>query len=283
MIARRPASNRPDDRAGPTERWARPRSAGASDGATTTMTDPQANEIVSEFVRNKIRNIVKDPATAEKLCPTTYPIGGKRLCVGNGYYEMYNRDNVTLVDVKGAPIVAFTEKGLRTTEAEYELDAIVTATGFDAVTGALARIDMTGVGGRSLAEKWAEGPTTYLGAMVAGFPNFFMIHGPMTPAAQAQMITTGEWQVNWVASIVDEMNRAGYTRIDVTEEAEMSWSTEIAQASEHTVHKLADSWYNAKNIEGKKGGFMIYVGGFDRFKQLSEDAVAEGYKGFVRT
>lgn len=246
------------------------------------MTNPQANEIVSEFVRNKIRKTVKDPVTAEKLCPKTYPIGGKRLCVGNGYYEMYNRDNVTLVDVKNAPIVAFTEKGLRTTEAEYELDAIVTATGFDAVTGALARIDMTGVGGRSLADKWADGPTTYLGAMVAGFPNFFMIHGPMTPAAQAQMITTGEWQVNWVAGIIDEMNHAGYTRIDVTEEAEMGWAAEIAQASDHTVHKLADSWYNAKNIEGKKGGFMIYVGGFDRFKQLSEGAIAEGYKGFVR-
>lgn len=247
------------------------------------LTDAEANALVSEFVRNKIRQIVKDPKTAELLCPTTYPIGGKRLCVGNGYYEMYNRDNVTLVDVKSDPIVAFTETGLRTRDTEYALDVIVTATGFDAVTGALARIDIEGLGHRKLADKWADGPTTYLGAIVAGFPNLFMIHGPMTPAAQAQMITTGEWQVNWTAAIIDDMKREGYTRIDVTEEAEQSWADEIETVSGQTLHKLADSWYNAKNIEGKKGGFMIYVGGFPRFSRSSREAVEQGYKGFVRS
>ena len=247
------------------------------------LTDAQTNELVSEFVRNKIRRIVKDPETAELLCPTTYPLGGKRLCVGNGYYEMYNRSNVALIDVKADPIVAFTEAGLRTRDSEYALDAIVTATGFDAVTGALARIDIEGLDHRKLADKWANGPTTYLGAMVAGFPNLFMIHGPMTPAAQAQMITTGEWQVNWTAAIIDDMKREGYTRIDVTEEAEQSWADEIETVSGQTLHKLADSWYNAKNIEGKKGGFMIYVGGFPRFSRLSREAVEQGYKGFVRS
>ncbi len=245
------------------------------------MSDKAANDIVSEFARNKIRAIVKDPVTAEKLCPKSYPIGGKRLCIGNGYFEMYNRDNVTLVDVRAAPIIAYTDKGLKTTEAEYELDAIVTATGFDAITGSLDRIDVEGLGHAKLKDKWANGPTTYLGSMVAGFPNMFMIHGPMTPAAQAQMITTGEWQVNWVADIIEDMDKKGATRIDTTPDAEKWWQDELNTASSYTVHHLADSWYNAKNIEGKKGGFMIYVGGFDRFKKFSEDAVAEGYKGFA--
>jgi cation diffusion facilitator CzcD-associated flavoprotein CzcO len=246
------------------------------------MTDPAANEIVCDFVREKIRSIVKDPETAELLCPTTYPIGGKRLCIGNGYFEMYNRDNVTLVDVKAAPIVEFTESGLRTATADYELDAIVTATGFDAVTGAMDRIDIEGCGGRKLIDKWAEGPTTYLGAMVAGFPNLFMIHGPSTPGAQAQMITTGEWQVNWTADIIDNMAREGLSHIDVSEQAEREWAQEIEMVSEFSLHKHADSWYNGKNIEGKKGGLMIYVGGFPRFTELCDAAVSDGYKGFIR-
>lgn len=246
------------------------------------MTDARANAIVSEFARNKIRSIVQDPATAELLCPKTYPIGGKRLCIGNGYFEMFNAENVTLVDVKAAPIVAFTESGLRTTAAQYELDIIIAATGFDAVTGAMDRIDIEGCDGARLAEKWADGPTTYLGAMTAGFPNLFMIHGPSTPAAQAQMITTGEWQVNWTADIIDSMEREGLACIDVTAEAEREWAQEVDMVSGQTLHKLADSWYNGKNIEGKKGGLMIYLGGFPRFAELCEAAVADGYRGFIR-
>ena len=246
------------------------------------MTDATANEIVCEFAREKIRSIVKDPAVAEILCPTTYPIGGKRLCVGNGYFEMYNRENVTLIDVKAAPIVEFTDSGLRTSNAQYDLDVIITATGFDAVTGAMARIDIEGCKQRTLADKWAEGPTTYLGAMVAGFPNLFMIHGPSTPGAQAQMITTGEWQVDWTANIIDTMEQEGLSHIDATEEAEREWAQEVEMVSEHSLHKLADSWYNGKNIEGKKGGLMIYLGGFPRYTELCDSAVAEGYQGFIR-
>ena len=246
------------------------------------MTDPSANDYVAEFVRSKIRGIVKDPATAELLCPKSYPIGGKRLCIGNGYFEMFNRDNVTLVDVKSAPIQAFTETGLRTAAGDFELDAIGTATGFDAATGALTPIDIQGVNKLKITEKWSEGATTYLGSMVAGFPNMFMIHGPMTPAAQAQMITSGEWQVDWTVGIIDAMERDGCTRIDTTEAAEQSWAAEVAMCASQTVHNLADSWYNGKNIEGKKGGFAVYVGGFPRFRQLCEDAVAQGFQGFER-
>ena len=195
---------------------------------------------------------------------------------------MYNRENVTLVDVKAAPITEFTQSGLRTSDGQYDLDIIVTATGFDAVTGAMDRIDIEGCDHRKLTDKWADGPTTYLGAMTAGFPNLFMIHGPSTPAAQAQMITTGEWQVNWTADIIDAMEQEGLTYIDVTTEAESEWAQEVDMMSEHSLHKFADSWYNGKNIEGKKGGFMIYVGGFPRFAEQCESAVAEGYRGFVR-
>ena len=250
---------------------------------TDVMTDKSVNDAVCEFVHHKIREIVKDPATAELLCPKTYPIGGKRLCIDNGYYAMYNRPNVTLVDVNSAPILSFTETGLRTAERDYELDVIITATGFDAVTGAMARIAIEGIDGKKLSDKWADGPTVYLGLMTAGFPNLFMVHGPKTPAAQAQMITTGEWQVNYIANIIADQEREGLSRIDTTPAAETWWDEEVDAVSRMTVHRLAQSWYNGKNIEGKKGGFMIYVGGFPRFAQLSNEAIAEGYKGFVRS
>lgn len=246
-------------------------------------TNPKANELVSEFVREKIRSIVKNPETAELLCPKTYPIGAKRMCIENGYFEMFNRDNVTLVDARTDPIVAFTETGLRTQNASYDLDVIITATGFDAITGALSRINITGLGGQSLQEKWAQGPTAWLGLMASGFPNMLMIHGPLTAGAQAQMITAGEWQVDYVANIIDEMERDGLSRIDVTREAEGWWAEEVETCSHYTLHRLADSWYNGKNIEGKEGGFMIYAGGFPRYADLCTDAINNGYKGFIRS
>ncbi|WP_340586984.1 NAD(P)/FAD-dependent oxidoreductase [Erythrobacter alti] len=247
------------------------------------MTDRAANEVVCEFVRGKIREMVDDPETAELLCPTDYPLGAKRLCIDNGYFEMYNRDNVSLVDVKASPITEFTETGLKTADAEYDLDVVVMATGFDAVTGALTRIDVQGVDGLKLRDKWQDGPTSYFGFMVAGFPNMFMIHGPLTPAALAQMITAGEWQVDYAAGVIDDMEKGGFSRIDTTEEAEQFWADEVNTAASHTVFGQANSWYNGKNIDGKKGGFMIYVGGFPRYRELSEDALKNGYEGFVRS
>ena len=250
---------------------------------TDVMTDRAANEVVCEFVRGKIREIVKDPDTAEKLCPKDYPIGAKRLCIDNGYYTMFNRANVALVDVKSAPIVEFTHTGLKTSEATFDLDVIVTATGFDAVTGALARIEVTGVNGLKLKDKWRDGPTSYLGFMVAGFPNLFMVHGPLTPAALAQMITAGEWQVDFIAGVIDNLEAEGFSRLDATVEGEQSWASEVDTAASHTVYGLADSWYNGKNIDGKKGGFMIYVGGFPRYRELCQSAIQNDFSGFVRS
>ncbi|MEO9491167.1 MAG: NAD(P)/FAD-dependent oxidoreductase, partial [Marinomonas sp.] len=169
---------------------------------TDVMSDRAANEVVCEFARGKIREIVDDPVTAEMLCPKDYPIGAKRLCIDNGYFDMYNRDNVALVDVKAAPITGFTPDGLQTSEGTYDLDVIISATGFDAVTGALTRMDVEGAEGTMLADKWSEGPTSNFGFMVAGFPNLFMIHGPLSPGALSQMITSGEWQVDFVAGVI---------------------------------------------------------------------------------
>ena len=249
---------------------------------TDVMTDPAANEVVCEFMRGKIREIVKDPNTAEALCPKTYPVGAKRLCIDNGYYEMYNRDNVSLVDVKAAPITGFTQTGLKTSDANYDIDVLVMATGFDAVTGALSRIDISGLGGKKLADKWRDGPTSAFGFMVAGFPNLFMIHGPLSPAALAQMITAGEWQVNFVSGIIDDLDKQGYAALDATEEAEQNWAAEVNGVAEHMIYNKADSWYNGKNIDGKKVGFMIYVGGFPRYCELSQGAIKNDYEGFVR-
>lgn len=246
-------------------------------------TDARANDLVSEFVREKIRSIVKNPETAELLCPKTYPIGSKRMCIENGYFEMFNRDNVSLVDVRSDPIIAFTETGLRTEKASYDLDIIITATGFDAITGALSRMNIEGLGGQKLAEKWAKGPKAWLGLMAAGFPNMMMIHGPLTPGAQAQMIMAGEWQVDFVAKIIDEMERDNLSRIDVTSEAEGWWAEEVDTCSQYTLHRLADSWYNGKNIAGKEGGFMIYIGGFPRYAELCTAALNDDYRGFVRS
>lgn len=245
------------------------------------MSDPAANEYVAEFVRQKIRKIVKDPVLAETLCPKDYPIGGKRLCIGNGYFEMYNLEHVRLVDVSNNPITEFTPGGLKTATESFDFDIIVTATGFDAVTGAMTRIDIKGLDGLSIQEKWADGPTAHLGVVVAGFPNLFMIHGPLTAGAQAQMITTGEWQVNWTADFIADMEKRGVTRVDTHAEAEAEWAAEVHQASQWTVHRLARSWYNGANMEGKRGGFMIYVGGFDRYVDFCTKSVAENYKGFV--
>jgi cation diffusion facilitator CzcD-associated flavoprotein CzcO len=248
------------------------------------MTSLEANEVVAEFVRGKIRETVKDPETAELLCPKTYPLGSKRLCIDNGYYQMYNRDNVSLVDVRSDPIAAFTETGLRLESgSEHELDVIVVATGFDAITGSMERIDIEGEGGLKLVDKWANGPTAYQGYMVAGFPNLFMIHGPLTPGALAQMIASGEWQVDHVAGIIADMEAEHLSRIGTTEEAEAAWAAEVDGAASYTVYAKGDSWYNGKNIAGKQTGFMVYVGGFPRYRQLSEEAVKNGYEGFVRS
>jgi len=247
---------------------------------TDTSSDPKANEILAEFVRNKIRSIVHDPETAELLCPKTYPIGGKRICIDSGYYETFNRDNVTLVDIRTHPIEEVTESGIRTTEAEHDLDVIIFATGFDAMTGSMLRMDPTGVDGARLADHWADGPRTVFGLMTAGFPNLFMVHGPGSPSVLAQMITTGEWQVDWILRTIDHLDENGISRFGVTPAQESEWAGEVDTAASRTMHARTDSWYTGANIPGKPRALLMYVGGFQRYSDLCTRAAEEGYTGF---
>jgi cyclohexanone monooxygenase len=251
---------------------------------TDLLVNKQSNDTASEFVRNKIRGIVKDPRTAELLAPKDHPIGTKRLCLDTGYYETYNRDNVTLIDVRSDPIAEITETGLRTAGGEnFALDAIVFATGFDAMTGALREIDIRTSGGADLREHWAGGPLTYLGLMVSGFPNMFVVTGPGSPGVKTQMIASIEQHVDWIADCLEHMRNRGLDRIEPTAEAESEWVRHVNAVADSTLYPLANSWYVGANIPGKPRVFMPYVGGYDRYKRHCDAIAAKGYEGFVLT
>ncbi|MGE0221805.1 MAG: flavin-containing monooxygenase [Acetobacteraceae bacterium] len=251
---------------------------------TDLLVNKDSNDTASEFVREKIRGIVKDPRTAELLAPKDHPIGTKRLCLDTNYYETYNRDNVTLVDVRSDPIQHITETGVRTRDAEYgPLDAIIFATGFDAMTGALLEIDIRVEDGPMLRDKWAGGPTTYLGLMVSGFPNMFIITGPGSPSVKTQMIVAIEQHMDWIADCLQAMRDSGRTRIEPAPEAEAGWVEHVNKVADSTLYPLANSWYLGANIPGKPRVFMPYVGGFAGYKKTCDAVAAEGYKGFVIT
>ena len=245
------------------------------------LINQEANDTAAEFVRQRIRATVKDARTAELLCPTDHPIGTKRLILDTDYYETFNRDNVTLVDARSAPIERMTPAGLRTKDADYEFDAIVFATGFDAMTGALREIDLRADTGAEITSKWADGPHTYMGLMMAGFPNLFMVTGPQSPGVKSQMILSIEQHVNFIAGCLGHMQREGHERIDADQESEDRWvqyNNEVAQA---TLYPKANSWYMGSNIPGKPRIFMPYVGGVHTYNQLCNEVVAKGYEGFT--
>jgi cyclohexanone monooxygenase len=246
---------------------------------TDLLIDQQSNDTASEFVRRKIRATVKDPRTAELLCPNDHPIGTKRLILDTEYYETYNRDNVSLVDIRSKPIKEITPGGLRTTDAEYTLDAIVFATGFDAMTGAMKEIDIQTAAGMSIREKWQDGPRTYLGIMMAGFPNLFMITGPQSPGVKSQMILACEQHVDWIADCLQYMRDRGYSCIEADETAEDAWVRHNNEVADRTLYPLANSWYVGANIPGKPRIFMPYVGGVAAYKKKCDDVAANGYEG----
>jgi cyclohexanone monooxygenase len=217
---------------------------------------------------------------AQALSPRQH-IGTKRTCVDIGYYETYNRDNVELVDVRRAPIAEITPRGVRTTEAEYEVDAIVYAIGFDAITGALLEIDVRGSGGRSLREKWAAGPRTYLGLACAGFPNMFMVTGPGSPSVLSNMVISIEQHVDWIADCIAHMRARGLDRIEATAEAEDAWVEHVNALADATLYPVANSWYVGANIPGKPRVFMPYVAGCGTYRGECDDVVARGYAGFA--
>ena len=248
---------------------------------TDLLLDKDANDTASEFVRNKIRSIVDDPETAETLCPNDHPIGTKRLILDTEYYETYNRDNVTLVNVRKAPIERITAGGLRTTEREYELDAIAFATGFDAMTGALKDIDLRTSDGHTIQDKWEGGPLAYLGLMIAGFPNMFMVTGPGSPGVKSQMILSCEQHVDWIADCLAHMAANGHGRIEPKPEAEAEWVAHVNEVGDSTLYPLANSWYMGANIPGKPRVFMPYVGGVHNYTAKLKEVVENDYEGFV--
>jgi cyclohexanone monooxygenase len=241
----------------------------------------EANEIVAEFVRSKIREAVKDPEVAADLQPRDHPLGTKRICIDTDYYTTYNRENVQLINIRKHPITAITPKGVKTAEAEYEVDAIVYATGFDAMTGALFAMKIEGKGGQKLNEKWAAGPRTYLGLASAGFPNMFTITGPGSPSVFSNMIVSIEQHVEWIAEAMRSMRERGYGVIDASPDAEDAWVAHVNELASMTLYPQANSWYLGANIPGKPRVFMPYVGGVGAYREKCDAVARAGYEGFT--
>jgi cyclohexanone monooxygenase len=245
------------------------------------ITSKEANDFAVDFVHKKIRERVADPEVAELLCPKDHPFGTKRLCVDTDYYETYNRDNVSLVDVKAAPIEQITPHGLRAGGKEYELDAIVFATGFDAMTGALLNIDIRGRGGIEFKKKWSDGPRTYLGLAVAGFPNLFTVTGPGSPSVLSNMMTSIEQHIEWIADCIGHMEEHDLDTIEATPEAEDKWMHHVTDVADDTLFFQSNTWYVGANIPGKPRVIYPYVGGVGAYRDICDGIAARGYEGFA--
>jgi len=243
------------------------------------LTDEQANEMACEFVRDKIRTTVKDASVAELLIPHDHPIGTKRLCLDTGYYETYNRDNVSLVNVRSAPIEEITANGLRTTEAQYPLDDLIFATGYDAMTGAILDIDIRVKGDLRLRDAWKDGPKTYLGVMVNGFPNMVIITGPGSPSVKTNMISAIEQHVDWITDLVEHLSNKGKTKFQAQPDAQEQWVKHVNEVANNTLYPKANSWYTGANIPGKPRVFMPYVAGLDKYRKICDDVAKDGYRG----
>ncbi|WP_458758199.1 flavin-containing monooxygenase [Afipia sp. TerB] len=243
--------------------------------------DQPANDSAADFVRGKIAEIVDDPSIAKTLQPHDHPIGSKRICVDTDYYATFNRPNVTLVDVRDNAIETLLPHGLRTGGKDYELDAIVFATGFDAMTGSVAKIDIAGSDGTTLNRKWAEGPRTYLGLMSAGFPNMFVITGPGSPSVLSNMIVSIEQHVDWISDCLVHIRARGADRIEASKDAEDRWVTHVNEVAYGTLYPQANSWYMGANIPGKPRIFMPYIGGVGVYRRICDEIAAKGYEGFA--
>jgi cyclohexanone monooxygenase len=245
--------------------------------------DKAANDTAADFVRGKIAEIVADPKTAALLQPDNHPIGTKRICVDTDYYATFNRENVTLVDIRKDGIEEILAHGVRVGGKDYECDALVLATGFDAMTGAVAKIDLVGRGGGTLNQKWVDGPKTYLGLMSADFPNLFIITGPGSPSVLSNMIVSIEQHVDWIADCLAFMQDRGLEVMETTSEAEEKWVAHVNEVAHATLYPQANSWYMGANIPGKPRIFMPYIGGVGVYRRICDEVAAKGYRGFAMT
>ncbi len=244
------------------------------------LMNEEANRFAREFVYQKIHETVNDPETAELLCPTNHPIGSRRICVDINYYATYNRDNVSLVSVKDHPIEKITESGVQINGQVYDLDTLVLATGFDAMTGALLRIDIQGSDGIKLADKWHAGPRSYLGLAVAGFPNLFTITGPGSPSVLSNMLVSIEQHVDWIIDCITHMKNEGLTVFDAEETAQDKWVEHVNDVANMTLFPKGGSWYLGANVKGKPRIFMPYAGGVGAYREICDAVKADGYRGF---
>ena len=244
------------------------------------LTNADANYTAAEFVRQQIRKIVKDEETAEILCPTTYPIGTKRICIDTGYFETYNRKNAKLIDISKRPIQRLVSNGIVANEQLYVFDSIIFATGFDAMTGSLFNVDIKGRKGIALRDKWNAGPKTYLGLMSASFPNLFMITGPGSPSVKSNMIMSIEQHVDLVTDTLLRMRSEGLSVVEPELDAENSWVEHVQEVANKTLFPRANSWYMGANIPGKPRLFMPYIGGVGVYREICEEIVADNYRGF---
>ncbi len=240
-----------------------------------------ASELAGEFIRGKIRETVNDPELAQKLLPLDHPFGSKRILIDTDYFETYNRDNVELVDINAEPIVEITETGITAGDTHHDVDVIVYATGFDAMTGSFNRIDIRGLDGQRLKDKWAAGPRTYLGLTSAGFPNLFMITGPGSPSVLSNMPISIEQHVEMISGIVSHLDRNELELIEAEVRAEDAWVEHVNEVAEPTMFMHANSWYLGANIPGKPRVFMPYAGGVGAYRQHCDKVVANGYEGFT--
>ncbi len=247
------------------------------------LVDQAANDTASEFLRAKIREVVKDPVTAGKLADIDHPFATKRPPIDTGYFETFNRDNVALVDVRATPIERITPAGIQTSDGtEYPLDIIVFATGFDAMTGPLLRMDISGRDGLSLREAWRSGPRAYLGLQIAGFPNLFTITGPGSPSVLCNMPVAIEQHVEWITECIAHLRRQGFAHIEATPEAAERWGRDVNDAANATLLPQAKhSWYLGANVPGKPRMFMPYAGGMARYREICAGVAAKGYDGFA--
>jgi cation diffusion facilitator CzcD-associated flavoprotein CzcO len=248
------------------------------------LIDPAANATITAFMRRKIRERVKDPVVAGQLTPTDHGFGTRRVPLESGYYEVYNQPNVRLVDLRETPIVRITPTGIETSVAHHDLDLLVYATGFDAITGAFDRIDIRGRGGHRLREKWAQGPRTFLGLGVEGFPNLLTLVGPHNAATFCNIPRCIEQNVDWVTALLAWMGERGHTRVEPTPDAEREWTQHVHDSGRRMLFTKVDSWMMGinRNVPGKdRRTFIVYAGGAPRYRERCEEVAAAGYTGFT--
>ncbi|UCH48136.1 MAG: NAD(P)/FAD-dependent oxidoreductase [Betaproteobacteria bacterium] len=246
------------------------------------LTNKAANDTATEFLKNKIREIVKDRQTAEDLADIDHPYAGKRPPIDTNYFETFNRENVTLINLRKDPIERITPTGIKTRDHNYDLDIIVFATGFDALTGTLLRIDIRGRDGLSLRDVWKAGPRTYLGLQVPGFPNMFTVTGPGSPSVLCNMPVAIEQHVEWITECIAYMRDNGIESCEAATEATEKWVEHVNEAANATLlPTVQHSWYLGANVPGKPRVFMPYAGGMTRYRAICNDVAAKGYEGFV--